>query len=95
MCLIVTVEIHEERILEFLSVIEKDAIGSRGEAGCLRFDVLRSKEKANTYVFYEIYTDENAVAVHKATPHFALWTDFKSSGGVVSQAVEKCDGLFL
>lgn len=96
-CLVVTVEIKEDRVPEFLQVIEQDAIGSRTKenGGCLRFDVLRCKDKANTFIFYEVYTNDDAVAFHKDSPHFALWTNFKASGGVVSQAVEKCEGLFL
>lgn len=96
-CLVVTVEIKEDRIDEFLKVIEADAIGSRTKenGGCLRFDVLRSKESATKFIFYEMYVDEAAVVFHKATPHFALWTDFKASGGVLSQTAEKLDGIFV
>ena len=34
---IVEADIQPDRIDEFLDLIEKDAIGSRAEAGCLRF----------------------------------------------------------
>jgi len=96
-CLVVTVEIKDNRIEDFLKVIEEDAIGSRTKenGGCLRFDVLRSQTQANKFIFYEMYKDENAVAFHKASAHFKLWSDFKASGGVLSQSVEKADGIFL
>lgn len=96
-CLVVTVEIKEDRIEEFLRVIEADAIGSRTKenGGCLRFDVLRSNSQSNKFIFYEVYKNEDCVAFHKATDHFALWTNFKSSGGVLSQTAEKADGIFL
>jgi autoinducer 2-degrading protein len=94
-CLVVAVEIKEDRLDEFLKVIEADAVGSRGEPGCLRFDVLRSLDSPTQFTFIEYYKDDDAVAFHKAQPHFALWTDFKSTGGVVSQTAVKSNGLFM
>ena len=94
--LIVSVEIKPDRVEDFLKVIEEDAIGSREkeQGGCLRFDVLRDRTDPNKFVFYEVYQDDAAAARHKETPHFKLWSDFKASGGVVSQSVIKADGLF-
>lgn len=40
----VEVEIKEDRIDEFLEAITIDAVGSRQEEGCFRFDVLRNQE---------------------------------------------------
>ena len=36
-CIVMEVEIVLERVDEFLGLIEKDAVGSRAEPGCLRF----------------------------------------------------------
>ena len=36
-CIIVEAEIKEDRMDEFLDMIEKNAIGSRAEPGCIRF----------------------------------------------------------
>jgi len=91
----VEAEVKEDRIEEFLDLIEKDAVGSRGEEGCLRFDVLRSQDDPNKFFFYEVYKNTDAVVFHKAQPHFALWTDFKASGGVVSSVSKKADGWFM
>lgn len=95
--LIVSVEIKKERLEEFLKVIELDATGSRERenGGCRRFDVLRDSTNECKFVFYEVYVNEDAVANHKKTEHFKLWTDFKESGGVVSQSVVKADALFF
>ena len=94
--LVVTVEIKPDRIQDFLKVIEEDAVCSREKesGGCLRFDVLRDRSDPNKFVFYEVYQDDDAAARHKDMPHFKLWSDFKASGGVVSQSVVKADGLF-
>ena len=36
-----------------------------------------------------MYKDAAAVDVHKATPHFKVWSDFKESGGVVSLKIDE------
>lgn len=94
-CLVVTVEVKEDRLAEFLQVIEADAIGSRTEAGCLRFDVLRSQANPLSFTYYEIYRDQAAADVHRTFPHFLKWAEFKESGGVDKLDVVKADGLFL
>jgi hypothetical protein len=58
-------------------------------------DLLQSQENPNKFVFYEVYENLDAVAFHKEQPHFALWTKFKESGGVVNSVSHKTDGLFM
>ena len=48
-------EIKEDRMEDFLDMIEKNAVGSRAEPGCLRFDVLQSADADNKFIFYEVY----------------------------------------
>eukprot|EP00759_Apiculatamorpha_spiralis_P005535 PhF_6_TR13351/c0_g1_i1/m.21146 len=92
--LFVTVEIDPSKRNGFLSVIEHDAKESRKkEPGCLAFDVIQSDKIANTYHFYEVYTDERAVAFHRSTPHYKKWNDFKEAGGVKSLTVVKGSAL--
>ena len=43
---------------DFLDMIEKNAVGSRAEPGCLRFDVLQSADADNKFIFYEVYEGE-------------------------------------
>ena len=74
----VTVEIEEARVPAFLEALKVDAAGSREEEGCLRFDLLKDSENANTWHFYEIYKDNDAMAVHKTLPHYKAWADFKA-----------------
>ena len=45
----------------------------RDEPGCLRFDVCSVEGDENRFVLYELYTDADAFAAHKAAPHFAQW----------------------
>ena len=62
----------------FLEALKVDAAGSREEEGCLRFDLLKDSENANTWHFYEIYKNDEAMAVHKTLPHYKAWADFKA-----------------
>ena len=39
-CIVVEAEIKEDRMDDFLSMIEKNAVGSREEPGCIRFGML-------------------------------------------------------
>jgi len=53
--LLVTVEIKEDRIDEFLAAMAIDAAGSRTEDGCVRFDLLRDQAASNKFHFVEVY----------------------------------------
>lgn len=62
---VVQAEIKPDRMEDFLDIIEKDAVGSRAEPGCIRFDVIQSQEDSNKFIFYEVYKDVEAVKFHK------------------------------
>jgi len=92
---IVQAEIQPDRMNEFLAMIELNAKESRKEPGCMRFDVLRDQSQENKFFFYELYQGPEAIDYHKAQPHYAMWANFKESGGVVSSVSFKTDGEFL
>jgi len=90
----VHVEIKPDRIDDFLKAMEVDVTKSRIKGldpGCLRFDLLRSKDDPNKFVFYEAYTDDETAAYHKTTDHYKAWADFKATGGVANQDVWKVE----
>ena len=72
--LIVSLDVIPERLDEFV-----DAIGTNAERtftdepGCLHFDVAQDQDDPHHFVFYELYADQDAVAAHRAAPHFAQW----------------------
>ncbi|MCT8003734.1 antibiotic biosynthesis monooxygenase [Sphingomonas sanguinis] len=43
---------------------------SRAEPGNLRYDLWQDQSDPNRFVLDELYTDADAVAAHRATPHF-------------------------
>lgn len=40
------------------------------EPGCLLYQANRSTEVEDTFLLYEVYADEAALAAHRETPHF-------------------------
>ena len=68
--------------------------GSRLESGCLGFDTVRVQGTTNEFYFLEFYEDKDAIEIHKKSPHFRVWDDFKSSGGVESLDLTRADVLF-
>lgn len=45
----------------------------RAEPGNLRWDVWQDQAQADRYVLDELYRDDDAVAAHRATPHFRYY----------------------
>lgn len=43
---------------------------SRGEAGCLRYDLWRDQANVERFVLDELYVDDAAIAAHRETAHF-------------------------
>ena len=43
---------------------------SRAEPGNLRYDLWQDQSDPNRFVLDELYADADAVAAHRATPHF-------------------------
>lgn len=67
---LVEINIHEDKIDEFIEVFRQNHLGSVQEEGNLRFDVLQDPEVNSRFYIYEAYKDEDAVAFHKTTPHY-------------------------
>ncbi|KAL9187040.1 hypothetical protein ACHAXT_010760 [Thalassiosira profunda] len=94
-CIVVEAEIKEDRMDDFLDMIEKNAVGSRAEPGCIRFDVLQAEDQANKFFFYEVYEDAAAIAHHKEQAHYLAWGAFKESGGTLSSVSKKASGKYM
>lgn len=72
---LVHLHIRAECLPAFLEAVRQNHEASRGEAANLRFDVVRSHEDPTRFVLYEVYTDAEALAAHRRTPHFARWRE--------------------
>ena len=72
--LVVSLQVQPGRLEEFLAAIGDNAERTfSDEPGCLYFDVVPSLDDDHRFLFYELYADEEAVAAHRAAPHFARW----------------------
>lgn len=73
----VEVTVKEGRTDEFLAAVTAQAEASRAhEPGCLRFEILRSRDDKNRFVLNEVYaTEEDFTSAHKETPHYARWAE--------------------
>ena len=67
---LVEINVHADKIAQFLDVFRQNHLGSVQEEGNLRFDVLQDPVTPTRFVIYEAYVDEKAVALHKTTPHY-------------------------
>mmetsp|Transcript_8066 Transcript_8066/g.14138 ORF Transcript_8066/g.14138 Transcript_8066/m.14138 type:complete len:100 (-) Transcript_8066:65-364(-) len=92
--LVVEATVKEDRMEEFLQLIEADAIGARNEPGCLRFDVVQAQDDPNKFLFYELYTDDDAVAYHNEQKYLKDVLKFFEDGGA-EVVVKKATGKFM
>ena len=58
------------RTVELRALLDGMVISSRAEPGNLQYDLWRDHADAGRFVLEELYTDDAAVAQHRASPHF-------------------------
>ena len=68
--LVVTVKVQPEYVDKLKPAMLENAAQSVKEENCYQFDVIVSQDDENTFMFYEVYKDEQALADHRQTPHF-------------------------
>jgi len=86
LALIAKVTVKPALVDRFWKYLEADAQGSRAEAGCIRFDILRDEKASNVFYLYEVYRDHAAYAVHEAAPYFKAF--FAEAGDTLAVAPE-------
>ena len=71
--------------------METNALQSRLEAGCLRFDLLRDNDNPNKFACYEVWSNADALKAHMDEPHTKAWGAFQygDKKPVVSKSVFK------
>ncbi|MDC9590348.1 (4S)-4-hydroxy-5-phosphonooxypentane-2,3-dione isomerase [Xenorhabdus sp. XENO-10] len=67
---LVEINVKADKIDEFIEIFRDNHLGSVKEPGNLRFDVLCDENIPTRFYIYEAYSDEEAVAAHKKTPHY-------------------------
>ncbi len=72
-----TVHIHirPEAVETFQALCLANAVASRKEPGCVRFEVLQQEDDPTRFVLFEAWADGEAQAAHRTTPHYATWKE--------------------
>jgi quinol monooxygenase YgiN len=78
---------HTERLRPAML---ENAANSVKEPGCHQFDVSVSQDDENSFIFYEVYDDEAALAEHRQTPHFRnYWNLMQELGDNVERRAQQ------
>jgi quinol monooxygenase YgiN len=68
---LVQVKVRPELSGEFEAALLDNARQSvANDPGCLRFDVSQAREDPTRWILHEVYTNEEAHAAHRQSPHF-------------------------
>lgn len=67
--------IQAEHVERFREITLQNAEASRGEAGCVRFDVLQQADDPTRFTFIEMFSSEADAVAHRETGHFKKWLD--------------------
>lgn len=68
--LVVNVKVKPGHADALIPAMLGNAAQSALEETCYQFDVIVSQDDPNSFVFYEVYKDEQALADHRQTPHY-------------------------
>ncbi|MEP0804063.1 MAG: antibiotic biosynthesis monooxygenase [Chloroflexota bacterium] len=67
--------IQPQHVERFREVTLQNAEASRGEAGCVRFDVLQQADDPTRFTFIEMFKSESDALAHREAPHFKKWLE--------------------
>jgi autoinducer 2-degrading protein len=72
---VVNIKVKPESVVPFIEATRINHRSTRKEPGNFRFDLIQNQQKPDEFVLYEVYRDDEAVAEHKKTPHYAAWRE--------------------
>ncbi len=89
LALVVTVKVQPGVAEVLKPAMLENAAQSAQEETCYQFDVIVSQDDQNTFMFYEVYEDEQALAEHRKTPHFLnYWNLMQDLGDKVERSAQ-------
>ena len=71
----VDLRVKSDKVHEFLRFTLDNAMHSRDEPGCLRFDVLRQEKDPERFLFHEVYRSPEDLVAHQGTDHYLRWKE--------------------
>ena len=88
--LVVKLGIHAGRMDEFLEIVRAHGASSLAlEPGCLRFEVLRPQDSADTVFLYEVYSDDDALQTHRDSDRMAAYRE-RTADMVAAREANRC-----
>jgi (4S)-4-hydroxy-5-phosphonooxypentane-2,3-dione isomerase len=70
-------------------ILENAEAALRDEEDCLQFQVLTAEGDADTYFFYEVYTEAAALDAHRETPHYKKY--MAAAGPMIAErSIQRC-----
>jgi autoinducer 2-degrading protein len=91
---VVNVHVKVECVADFVSATQQNFLGTRGEPGNVRFDILRRNDDPNRFVFYEVYRDESGFTAHQQTAHYLTWKETVAPMMAEPRSPQKCTNVF-
>lgn len=70
---LVYVQVKPGHIEDFIQASRLNHENSIKEKGNYRFDIIQKADDPASFVFCEVYEDEESVALHKQTAHYLQW----------------------
>lgn len=85
---LVVIQVRPELAGEFEQAVLHNARESVAkDPGCLRFDVSQAKDDSTRWILHEVYTDQEAHAAHRQSPHFLAYNAVADRAIVDKQVV--------
>lgn len=67
----------------------KEMVGqSKQEAACLQYDLHQSIDEPHTFIFHEVWQDENGFALHNEQPYI------KSFGEIIDEKLQEAPVIY-
>ena len=67
--------IQAEHVERFREITLQNAEASRGEEGCVRFDIIQQTDDPTRFTFIEMFKSEADGALHRESSHFKKWLE--------------------
>ncbi|QIH34740.1 putative quinol monooxygenase [Sphingobacterium sp. DR205] len=78
-----------EHTAEVVQVLENMVIQTRKESACLQYDLHRSIDDKNLFVFYEIWENQQGLNLHNQQPYI------KDFGQLADEKLQEKPGIYL
>ena len=77
------INVKPEAIEHFISLAETMVDNSNTEQGCLIYSLYQEVGNPQSFIFYEVYENQDAVNMHNSSPYFKAFIE--NISGLVSE----------